>query len=373
MRRMNGDEGATAIIVALVLVVLLGISAIALDGGNLIWERRQLQNSADAAALSMAIDCAQGNCDAAAEDRARDIALKNDRRGAHLEDPIDVSEPNQVTVIARTGDQSGGPAEIDNWFAPLLGEGLRSSIVRATASAVWESAVLNPTDLTVPVTASVCDFSEQYDGGSVSPSDLDEIAGGLPTVEELEEAYGGSIPLESGQLVQLHGAATIDDDWEDACTVSPGFSSEGGGGAGDPNTMPGGFGFLQDDGSCGVEVLSENADGTFWAASKQGTNPSAADCIKNAVGSAVTIPIFIEVNRDDKEFLLYAPAAFYITAARVVGGGAPSNPPGFSCPEGGGPPGHEWCLQGHFVQKVEPGPGDPDGTSFGVDAVRLSR
>ena len=45
-------QGAVAIIVALLSVVLIGFAALAIDGGYLYWTRTQLQVAADAAALA---------------------------------------------------------------------------------------------------------------------------------------------------------------------------------------------------------------------------------------------------------------------------------------------------------------------------------
>ena len=63
MQRLRKDErGAVAIIVALVMVVLLGFAAIAVDISAMWAEKRQLQNGADAGALAIAQDCAKGAC-----------------------------------------------------------------------------------------------------------------------------------------------------------------------------------------------------------------------------------------------------------------------------------------------------------------------
>ena len=43
--------------------VVFGFLAISVDVGGLLWERRQLQNAADAAALSLATECGKrANC-----------------------------------------------------------------------------------------------------------------------------------------------------------------------------------------------------------------------------------------------------------------------------------------------------------------------
>ena len=62
-RNNRDDRGAVLVWVALMIVVLLGVGALVLDVGALCVERRELQNGADAAALAVAQDCAEGDCD----------------------------------------------------------------------------------------------------------------------------------------------------------------------------------------------------------------------------------------------------------------------------------------------------------------------
>jgi Flp pilus assembly protein TadG len=61
-RRLRGERGAAAVLFALVLVPMLGFTAIAVDIGSVYAERSRLQTAADAAALAVAQDCARGNC-----------------------------------------------------------------------------------------------------------------------------------------------------------------------------------------------------------------------------------------------------------------------------------------------------------------------
>lgn len=52
------ERGATSVIVVLLLVpVLFGAAALSVDVGALMWERRQLQNGADAAVTAAAQLC----------------------------------------------------------------------------------------------------------------------------------------------------------------------------------------------------------------------------------------------------------------------------------------------------------------------------
>ena len=58
----RNEDGAVAMLVAMLLGtgVLLGLAAITMDTGSLLYERRQLQNGADAASLALAQDCGLG-------------------------------------------------------------------------------------------------------------------------------------------------------------------------------------------------------------------------------------------------------------------------------------------------------------------------
>ncbi len=46
------DRGATALTIALVMVVIMGIAAVVLDGGNAFGEKRQAQSGVDFASLA---------------------------------------------------------------------------------------------------------------------------------------------------------------------------------------------------------------------------------------------------------------------------------------------------------------------------------
>lgn len=66
-RDLEGDRGATTVLVALMISgVMVGLLALGSTTGNLVWERRQLQNSADATSLKLAGTCAKqlSDCDA---------------------------------------------------------------------------------------------------------------------------------------------------------------------------------------------------------------------------------------------------------------------------------------------------------------------
>lgn len=58
----DNERGAVAVIVALLMVVLLGFTAMVIDVAAMYWEKAQLRNGVDAAALGIAQQCAAGEC-----------------------------------------------------------------------------------------------------------------------------------------------------------------------------------------------------------------------------------------------------------------------------------------------------------------------
>ena len=55
------DRGQSLIMVALMMIVLLGVTALTVDYGFLAWQRRSLQNAADAGALAAAWELPDGD------------------------------------------------------------------------------------------------------------------------------------------------------------------------------------------------------------------------------------------------------------------------------------------------------------------------
>ena len=106
MRRLTGGEdGAVAVITALLMVFLLGITAIVVDVGLIYAERFQLQNGADAAALAIAQDCAAASCSSPGETATR-LAGKNANDGVSA--ATAVISGKSVTVRTSTATPDGG-------------------------------------------------------------------------------------------------------------------------------------------------------------------------------------------------------------------------------------------------------------------------
>jgi Flp pilus assembly protein TadG len=150
-RRTSDERGATAVVVALLMVPLIGFAAIAVDLGKAYAERARLQVAADAAALAVAQDCARGACgDMLATAQA--MVAANDQ-GVDTAQPVLHQNPTSVTV---TGDKP-----MQHWFAPAIGIG--STQVSASATVAWGSPGAGTAQL--PLTFSWCEFAAQTGGG----------------------------------------------------------------------------------------------------------------------------------------------------------------------------------------------------------------
>ena len=333
---MKREEGATVITVAITLLVLFGTGALVLDAGNLFWERRQLQNSADAAALAVAIDCAQGDC-GTYDSTATEYALANNPRGAFVEDiaPAGLSHASgSVTVTARTGTETGdAPSGLTYWLATVLG--FDEGFARARATAIWKPADASYAHL--PLTVSMCDIQDAL-GFDIEPGV--DISDQLPT---------------DPVTITFHNSQ----DPHDECSTQPGFDAD------EDGKLPAGFGWLAEDevDVCQIKVAATADEGFYWAYKDPGNNP-IRHCLEAALGKTVVVPVFIDFERASPRdrYLLWAPAGFHLTGYRFPG--IEAGDPGCSPPK--------TCISGYFDNTIEPG-SDPTGdTGLGVHSVRLT-
>jgi Flp pilus assembly protein TadG len=346
MRRLNNEDGAVAVIAALLLAVLVGIGVLVLDVGNLYWERRSLQNGADSAALAAAQDFASGEGAIVADATARTFADANNTRGAFVASLVHPT-PNSVRVVTRTGDVTA-QGELSSILAGVLN--VDEYFATASATAAWGAAPLPHETDTLPVTFSLCDL--MGGAGPYTLAEIDAKAATLPKITDLSGYASGTVT--GGVTVTLH-----DPKDGDACTVKPGFSAEA------ETKMPGGFGWLDTVGkSCKVNILSYEDSGEFWVPSESGMSPEGRKCLVDSFQKAPTIPVFTGFrDKPAKTYRLYAPAAFYITGYHV-----PGESKSTTCK------GSNWCLHGYFVQKIDLDGAPPvgGGPSLGVDQVWLT-
>ncbi|GAA3323783.1 TadE/TadG family type IV pilus assembly protein [Paeniglutamicibacter sulfureus] len=169
MRRLrkspDSERGTVSVMTALLLVALLGFTALVVDVGMLYAEKAQLQNGADAAALAVAQECALSlastNC-ATASPLAAGYAKSNANDGLSNIQSVQLNKSAGTVTVTTGAQQAGGEANnVSLSFARILG--FDSAEVGATAGAQWGSPVAGPT--VFPAAFSVCQVEGHVDGG----------------------------------------------------------------------------------------------------------------------------------------------------------------------------------------------------------------
>ncbi len=121
---IKNENGQSLIMVALCLTVLLGFVAIAVDYGYLAYQKRQLQNAADAAALAGAYELPNKTF---VHSEAREFAKKNAKELSDENISIDDNELNNSRVKVEV------EFTYDTFFARVIG--INNQAVYATATA----------------------------------------------------------------------------------------------------------------------------------------------------------------------------------------------------------------------------------------------
>lgn len=140
MRRLknqhDNERGAAGVLVAVMMLVLIGAGAMAVDVGQIYAERAQLQNAADAGAMAAAKQCHEaGGCTVAeATTWAAELSGPNSNDGASTIAEVDLSVPNQVTVATSTRNGSSGAGFLTQMFSSALNAPPVTVGARATAS-----------------------------------------------------------------------------------------------------------------------------------------------------------------------------------------------------------------------------------------------
>ena len=131
----RSEEGAVAVVVALGLIVIFGMTALVIDVGGLLTAKRTMVSAADSAALAAAQSCALGK-GFEATTQANALAQENVPSATQLAAP---------TYTGCTSGSSSGSVEVsytmmkDLAFAPVLGLPDETD-VPATAKAIWGPA-----------------------------------------------------------------------------------------------------------------------------------------------------------------------------------------------------------------------------------------
>ena len=336
------ESGATAVTFALFLVPLLAVVAFVVDVGLLHFERAQLQNGADAAALAVAQECAllPDSCEGDANSIAGTLAGSNandTEATAVIPSETFVVDGRSGSVTVKTSTLTNdGDAALSHPLASAFG--LAPTTVVAEATAQWGLPVAGNT---LALTFGRCEFANHEPTG-------DDFSG--PTInisyDVTERRHCG--PDEDGD-----GVADV-------------FSR-------------GAFGWVEST-DCTVDIDLDDP----WVPGTSGANGNSSGCsaelLTRYVGKTVLIPLFDDCrdasspadpnprcNGSDVEYHLVAFAAFQITGIRVPG---VNHPDGSACTRSC----DNKTIQGYFRAYVDLADGFElgDGTDSDLMIVRLS-
>lgn len=334
------ERGGIAVTVALLAVPILVCLAFVVDAGLLHWEKVQLQNGADAAALAVAEMCAKEGpaCIPEAQGLAAGIAGRNandDEAAATLPAGTFTVNASSGRVTVEASTLNGAGTEVRHPFASLVAPG--GSELAADASAEWGTPIGGVTE--VALTIAECEFDD------LPPQDAN--------VEN---------PTRTWLLINNGGGG-------------PGTTPTG---APCADGSPGGFGWL-DGTNCSATIsVDATVGGEVGVQPNPNKNGCSADVLAGRLCETLLIPLYSSTSGSGggATFTISRFAAFKLTGVKTGGansdvycGGSPLEPP---VP---GPPGASKGIQGYFVKYVELGEdfdlgeGGPDG---GLVIVKLT-
>lgn len=290
MFRLKNERGAVGILVALLMVLLLGFAAVAVDVSAVYAKKQRLQNGADAAALAVAQDCATGACGSFQVTAQVLVASNLTGSVSNVSAPTFASNPNRVTVSASTTNK--------DVFAPVLG--ITDTTVNVTATAGWGQPTAGTTVL--PLAFSWCAFKAQTGGG-----------------------------LPSGTTVR-----TI------LFTKTDGTTCTGPSG----NAVPGGFAWLKpDSGSCQATTSISTGQTPSDPGNSVPAGCTSAD-MSTQLGKTVLLPLYdkADASGNNAWYHIYGYVAFRLTGYFFGGQYQSPSPP---CS------GNSRCVSGYFTKFVD--------------------
>ncbi|MGX5697105.1 pilus assembly protein TadG-related protein [Agromyces soli] len=151
----------------ILLVPLFGMAAVGVDVGMLYYERAQLQNAADSAALAVATKCSVNHCPGAGDtDIASTFANGNAKDGAVAITAQEIDRGARTVQIDVATLNTDGTTVPYHPFAAAIGISDDDPVV-ATATAQWAAG-----DITIPLALSSCEFEKMI--GAAGAEDHDD-------------------------------------------------------------------------------------------------------------------------------------------------------------------------------------------------------
>lgn len=365
---MRSDDGAAATLVVVLLALgsLLGLGAVVVDYGSVMAERRQLQNGADAASLAVARDCATNpGCSTASSAAAPWVA--SNQTSADLSGTASVYNVCKGTTSSFPCSTPAGGGALTSCLAPpaglssrwtgyvevrtqtdvvppLMGQILGSPGKSAAACARAAWGPVGSLEAVFPIAISACEYSYFRRSGALAPGPVYDSSNPRPSSREV------SVILKTPDNANVPGS----------CPASP----PGG-------DRPGGFGYIDIDGSCTSQI---DAGGNVGA-DPGSSVPNPCDArVRNALESVIWIPVYDSVigTGNTAEYHVAGFAGFYLSGYRLQSGISNDNGDTHNqCASGGGN-GTLRCLFGWFVGGTPPGGSIGPGTDFGARAVQLA-
>jgi Flp pilus assembly protein TadG len=345
------DRGVAGLLVAILIGggVLLGVGALAIDVGQIYAERAQLQSGADAGALAVARDCANGVCTPSS---AQSYANSNSGHGsaavsvcgsgglgacptttgALTDCPPDPPAGTNFVDVRTSTLMPSGSTLLPPVFASTLVSGYNGTTVRACAQADWgpPSAAFG-----VGVTFSACSWDLATNSGAVFA------------------AQPPAVPAASyDQVMKLHTTTS-----STSCPTEPAGAD-----------APGNFGWTLDPkNDCTTPIIS----GSYGGQTGNGVTAAcmAALSADQANKTVIYIPIYVSVSGTggNATFTLKGFAAFVITGYSL---------PGFFASDWLNPAndckGSDKCINGYFTQGLIPNPVPIGGQDLGANVIWLT-
>lgn len=343
--RTQKDRGASAVLVGLLLVPLLGFAALAIDIAAMHADKQLLQTGADAAALAVAQDCAKGEC-GDPDATASEMATQNNPFGGSAWATITRLDTDEGVVTVRTESSR------NHFLAPIIG--IDDADIAAAATARWGYPSSGAAVL--PFTLGACEILSQVPGLTAQYDD----AGNIIRIDFPEDA-----PPVTVEFTKTNDVGD--------CTGPSGLA------------VPGGFGWLDPGAGCTGPVATIDS----WVQTSVGnTLPqgcSNADFLA-LIGETVLIPIFDQAvdNGTNAQYHIIGFAAFTLTEYYFGGQNRSPGGQGLCAGMGGGGGGgsggndnanNARCLQGTFERFVDASGEyelDPDAPQLGAAIVRLT-
>lgn len=344
MRRMSGTEagvsadderGAVTILVALMMVILLGMGALAIDVGAMYAEKAQLQNGADASALAIAHDCSKGNCGSV---NTTGQLFANSNAGDSTSGITSITFPTATSVKVKTNAREAGTGanHFSLTFARALG--FENTPITAQATASWGA----PTGgSSLPWTISQCVFRQFLSAAQRTQLDSTGTFAGDPIPTHILLRYDENTPTYPG------------------CAAQNGY-------------VAGGFGWLDLDGTgCSAAITISSGE----AGNNPGNNfPAVCEStLATLTNEPAMIPLFSGSSGSGSHgtYTLVGFAAFKITGFKFGGGSSLTHddPAAPNCN------GNCRGIQGYFTRFVSLDDGlvtSPTATNFGASVVGLS-